>query len=275
MPARADGNFARDRGACTRARRAAPAATAAASPAVRRRLGVDRERLRAVPRLSRRAPARSANTTASSCATRWCCAAARARRRARTSAPTYRNFFPPGGALAVQRHPAGARRLTADAAPSGTRTRRCRQTAARALLESTTLDGAVAEILGAISNELDWPLAIYWIAGADDSRLRCRSIWAAETLKRADVVEASRVAIVAPDAEDDPAGRAYGRREPVWIEQLAAAPARPPARGWPRDRRGARVGRRRSRSPTRAGAVGAIELYAPHARPARRRDAGT
>ena len=142
-----------------------------------------------------------------------------------------------------------------------------RQRAARALLESTTLDGAVAEILGTISNELDWPLAIYWIAGADDRRLHCRSIWAAETLKRADVVEASRIAIVSPDAEDDPVGRAYGRREPVWIEHLASA--------------GAAAGTRLALAidagleslaafpiADQAGAVGAIELYAPRARPA-------
>ena len=142
-----------------------------------------------------------------------------------------------------------------------------RQRAARALLESTTLDGAVAEILGTISNELDWPLAIYWIAGADDRRLHCRSIWAAETLKRADVVEASRIAIVAADAEDDPVGRAYGRREPVWIEHLASA--------------GAAAGTRLALAidaglessaafpiADHAGAVGAIELYAPRARPA-------
>ena len=66
-----------------------------AAAAVRRRLGVDAQRLRALPRLPRRRPARSASTTASSCATSTCCAAARAPRRASTSAPTYRNFFPP------------------------------------------------------------------------------------------------------------------------------------------------------------------------------------
>src|SRR5678815_5503423 len=75
-----------------------------------------------------------------------------------------------------------------------------RQTAARALLESATLDAAVAEILGAISSELDWPLALYWNVGTDDRQLHCRSIWAADTLKRAD-----------------------DRREPVWIESLSAA----------------------------------------------------
>ena len=36
----------------------------------------------------------SASTTASSCAARWCCAAARAPRRGHVRA-TYRNFFPP------------------------------------------------------------------------------------------------------------------------------------------------------------------------------------
>ena len=105
-----------------------------------------------------------------------------------------------------------------------------RQAAARALLEGATLDAAVAEILRALSTELDWPLALYWIAGPDDRALRCRSIWASDALKRADVVEASRVAIIADGAKDDPAVRAYEGREPVWIEDLSAAPPRPPPR---------------------------------------------
>ena len=95
-----------------------------------------------------------------------------------------------------------------------------RRTAARALLESSTLNAAVAEILRAISTDLDWPLALYWIAGPDDAVLRCRSIWASDALKRADVVEASRVTVVG-EHTDDPARRAYDRCEPIWIADLA------------------------------------------------------
>ena len=84
-----------------------------------------------------------------------------------------------------------------------------RRTAARALLESSTLNAAVAEILRAISTDLDWPLAVCWIAGPDDRVLRCRSIWASDALKRADVVEASRVGVIVQaaqeGAQDDPA----------------------------------------------------------------------
>ena len=47
-----------------------------------------------IPAIASR-PARSANTTASSWPTRWCCAAAAPRRPPTISAPTYRNFFPP------------------------------------------------------------------------------------------------------------------------------------------------------------------------------------
>ena len=62
---------------------------------LRRRLGVDAERLSPLSRLSRPPPARSANITASSCAIRSCCAAAPAPRRTAIYAPTYRNFFYP------------------------------------------------------------------------------------------------------------------------------------------------------------------------------------
>jgi signal transduction histidine kinase len=141
-----------------------------------------------------------------------------------------------------------------------------RQTAARALLESTTLDGAVAEILRAISNDLDWPLTLYWIAGPDDNVLRCRSIWVSDGLKRADVVEASRVGAIAEGAKNDPARRAYERRAPVWIEELAGAAA-PPA-----SRAGLAVAAGLLSSSAfpiadASGAIGAIELYSLHARP--------
>jgi PAS domain S-box-containing protein len=142
-----------------------------------------------------------------------------------------------------------------------------RQAATRALLESSTLDDAVAEILRTISTDLDWPLALYWIAGPDDRKLRCRSIWASEDLKRADVVEASRVGVIAQDGQegvqDDPVGRAFESREPIWIESLAA------------DGKGARAGLARAAGLTsaaafpigdRTGAVGAIELYSLRSR---------
>jgi len=141
-----------------------------------------------------------------------------------------------------------------------------RQTAARALLEGATLDTAVAEILRAVSTDLNWPLALYWIAGPDDRSLHCRSIWAADALKPADVVEASRVGKIAEGAQDDPVGRAYEGRDPVWIENLPAAGM---ALG---TRLGLAVAAGLKSSAAfpiadRTGAVGAIELYATEARP--------
>jgi len=140
-----------------------------------------------------------------------------------------------------------------------------RQTAARTLLESANLDAAVAEILRTISSDLDWPLALYWIAGPDDRALRCRSIWASDAIKRADVVEASRVAAISDGAANDPAGRAYQRREPVWLEDLSTAEAPVVAR-----LELARAAGLRSSSAfpisDQAGAVGAIELYSLRAR---------
>ena len=108
---------------------------------------------------------------------------------------------------------------------------------------------------------------MYWVAGPDDRALRCRSIWAADALKRADIVEASRVAIIANGAKDDPAVRAYERREPVWIEHLSAVPAGASA---------ARLDLARTAGLTtssafpisdKAGSIGVIELYSLRKRP--------
>ena len=66
-----------------------------AHPDVWRCLGVDGQRVSSVSGISARAPAPSASTTASSCATRWCCAAARAPRRSRTSAERIEISFLP------------------------------------------------------------------------------------------------------------------------------------------------------------------------------------
>ena len=66
----------------------------------RRRLGMDRQPLRRLSALSRRPPARSANTTASSCPTRWCCAAAR-RDAGRPRAHHLSQLLPARGALGV------------------------------------------------------------------------------------------------------------------------------------------------------------------------------
>jgi PAS domain S-box-containing protein len=92
------------------------------------------------------------------------------------------------------------------------------QIAARVLLEAPTVEQAIAEILRAISGQLEWPLAMYWSASGE--RLRCQEIWAADSVLRADVVESSRVAALRP-GEDLP-GRALQAREPVWTEDLAA-----------------------------------------------------
>jgi PAS domain S-box-containing protein len=141
-----------------------------------------------------------------------------------------------------------------------------RQVAAHALLESSTLDAAVAEILRAISTDLDWPLALYWIVDPDARALRCRSIWASDSLKRADVVEASRVTVIHEQAIDDPARRVCERREPIWIDDLSALGAPPVAR--------TKLARAAGLTSVavfpiadQAGAVGAIELYASRTRP--------
>jgi len=82
------------------------------------------------------------------------------------------------------------------------------QTTSRVLLEAGTLEEAMAEILRALSVQLDWPLAIYWVAAGERGRtvLECRAIWAADDIAQHDLVEASRVSVLR--AGEDPAGRA-------------------------------------------------------------------
>jgi len=112
-----------------------------------------------------------------------------------------------------------SRRLQADDA----RRLSVQQAASRVLLEAASLDEAMAEILQALATELDWALAIYWVAVPDShagrSSLQCRAIWADEAIVRTPLVDASRVAVLDPG--QDPAGAAAAGRESVWIEQLA------------------------------------------------------
>ena len=77
----------------------------------RHRLAMDPQRLSALSRLPAGARARSANTTASSWSTRWCCAARRWRRRGPCAAELSQ-LLPPAGALAVRRPAAGVLCLT-------------------------------------------------------------------------------------------------------------------------------------------------------------------
>src|SRR5215472_1183398 len=110
-----------------------------------------------------------------------------------------------------------ARRLQADDA----RRLSVQQAASRVLLEAASLDEAMAEILQAIATELDWALAVYWVAVPDATAhrasLHCRAIWAEEPIIRSAVVEASRAAVLA--SGEDPPGKALAGREPVWFSE--------------------------------------------------------
>ena len=90
----------------------------------------------------------------------------------------------------------------------------------------------MAEILRAISTDLDWPLALYWIAGSTTAR-------AALPVDLGVGRDGARRRRRGVAGRGDLRGRArtirraarYQRCEPVWIEDLSAA-------GW---RRGARL----------------------------------
>ena len=190
-----------------------------------------------------------------------------------TSGPSYRNFFPPGRAGSSA---ASAWRATRerDAGPSGTHTLRSgrgpRARCWRARRSTGRSPRSCARSRPSSTGR--WrstgspaPTTAASAAGRSGPPRR---------LKRADVVEASRIAVVAADAEDDPVGRAYGRPA-TGVDRASRRRrrGRRHAAGSGASTRGSRRWRR-SRSPTTAGAVGAIELYAPRARPRGRRDAG-
>ena len=247
VPRRADGNFVETRGV--------PSAARAHAAAGRRRA---RRSCSATSGNGPRAPTRRTRAIAAAAGAvgeyngKFMCNQYGAARRlvrhaARAHPRQLPQLLPARRALAVQRHAPGARRMSAPFASPDVYAA-TRQTAARALLESTTLDGAVAEILRAISNDLDWPLTLYWIAGPDDNVLRCRSIWVSDGLKRADVVEARASARspkgrrMIPPGGPTNGGRRSGSRS--WPGPLRRPPAGPDWR-----RRPASCRRRRFRSP--------------------------
>ena len=96
------------------------------------------------------------------------------------------------------------------------------QAAARVLLESNSLDEAMSEVLRLLATQLGWSLAVYWAADQSPGAppvLRCRGIWADDSVLRAPIVEATRTASLRQG--EDPPGQAMSAREPIWIEDLA------------------------------------------------------
>src|SRR5206468_782977 len=66
------------------------------------------------------------------------------------------------------------------------------QAAARVLLESNSLDEAMSEVLRLLATQLGWSLAVYWAADQSPGAppvLRCRGIWADDSVLRAPIVE--------------------------------------------------------------------------------------
>ena len=138
------------------------------------------------------------------------------------------------------------------------------QTASRVLLEAASLEEAIAEILRVVAVQLDWALAIHWVADehlGQRASLRCRSVWAEEAILRDAVVEASRTTMLR--AGEDPAGRAMQAREAVWIERAEDEAS-------PRLKLVAAAGLRTVAAfpvHDRTGVRSVIELYARDARP--------
>ena len=243
----------RQRRAAIRAPRAGGAA-AAPRAALRRRLGVDGAAPTRPIRASGPRPARSANTTASSCATRWCCAAARARRRARHIRADLPQLLPAGRALAVQRHPPGARRMTRDRRLRATCTHRLARRLRARCSRARRWTQRVAEILRAISTDLG--LAARRSSGSPRPMIARCAVPIDLGIGRVEARRRGRRRRASPSSpstrDDDPARRAVDRREagldrrPVRGAGAAAARAGAGARGR------AEVRRPRFPSPTTA-----------------------
>jgi signal transduction histidine kinase len=134
------------------------------------------------------------------------------------------------------------------------------QSVSRVLLECGSLDEAMSEVLRLVSTQLGWSLAVYWVAdqalGAPPL-LRCRAVWADESVVRAPFVEATRTAALRPG--EDAAGRALTSREPVWVEHLAGE-------GGPRPRLALAAGLQAVAAfplRERESVPAVVELYAP------------
>jgi PAS domain S-box-containing protein len=130
------------------------------------------------------------------------------------------------------------------------------QLASRVLIDAPSVGEAIAEILRAVAIMLDCPLAAYWSADRMTRVLRCEQLWATEAFARTELVQATCTAVLQPGRELP--GRAWLRREPLWLDDLAAGD------GTGRARQAATAGLRAAAAfPVCAGedALGVIEIF--------------
>ncbi len=118
----------------------------------------------------------------------------------------------------LQREETGRRDATA-ALETRERHYRAKYRAARVLTESTERESALAELLAAVGQELDWPLGAVWLEG-EDGRLHARAVWAASEGAAREFRQSCSNLSLEPGAGMP--GWVWAERTPTWVTDLSA-----------------------------------------------------
>ena len=119
----------------------------------------------------------------------------------------------------LQREETG-RRDAAAALETRERHYRAKYRAARILTESTERETALAELLAAVGQELNWPLGAVWLEDEKDGRLHARAVWAASEGAASEFRESCANLSLEPGVGLP--GWVWAERKPTWVTDLSA-----------------------------------------------------
>ena len=119
----------------------------------------------------------------------------------------------------LQREETG-RRDAAAALETRERHYRAKYRAARILTKSTERETALAELLAAVGQELNWPLGAVWLEDEKDGRLHARAVWAASDGAAREFRESCANLSLEPGVGLP--GWVWAERKPTWVTDLSA-----------------------------------------------------